>query len=91
MQFKTFVNAVALALFAAGAHAKVPSGTYSIINKVFSSEGEPRAITFNGKGQTVTVSLGDPTASKQVYTALFNHPVYLFLTHPSAVDCERLQ
>jgi len=90
MQFKTFVNAVVLALFAAGAHAKVPSGTYSIVNKVPSSEGAPRAVTFNGKGQTVTVSaLGDPITSKQVYSASINHSVYRFLTHTSAVDCER--
>jgi hypothetical protein len=90
MQFKTFVNAVALVLFVSGAHAKVSSGTYSIVNKVQSSEGDDRAITFNGEGETVTVSLNDPTASKQVYSASINRPVYLFLTHPSAVDCERL-
>ncbi|KIJ91697.1 hypothetical protein K443DRAFT_653509 [Laccaria amethystina LaAM-08-1] len=65
MQFKTFVNAVALVLFVSGAHAKVSSGTYSIVNKVQSSEGDDRAITFNGEGETVTVSLNDPTASKQ--------------------------
>lgn len=65
MQFKTFVNAVALALFAASVHAKVPAGTYSIVNKVPSSDGLSRAITFNGEGQTVTVSFDDSTASKQ--------------------------
>ena len=91
MQFKTFVNAIALVLFAAGAHAKVPSGTYSIVNKVESSGGDSRAITFNGEKQTVSVSLDDPTASKQVDSASINHPVYLCLTHPSAVDCDRLR
>ena len=91
MQIKTFINAVALALLAAGAHAKIPSGTYTILNRVPSSQGKLRAITFNGKGQTVTVSSGIPIPdSKQVYSPSINHPVYLFLTHPSEVDCERL-
>ncbi|KIJ91751.1 hypothetical protein K443DRAFT_114637 [Laccaria amethystina LaAM-08-1] len=65
MQFNTFVNTVALVLFVAGAHAKVPSGIYSIINKVQSSEGKNRTITFNGERKTVTVSLDDRTISKQ--------------------------
>ena len=91
MQFKTFVSAVALALFAAGVHAKVPSGTYSIVNKLPSSGGDPRAITYNGVGETVTVSLNDPTASKQVDSASIIHPVYLCLTHPPAVDCGGLR
>ena len=77
MQFKTFVNAVALALFAAGAHAKVPSGTYSIVNKVPSSDNLQRVITFNGNGQTVTVSSDDPLASQQVYPASINHLICL--------------
>ena len=91
MQFKTFVNAVALALFAASVHAKVPAGTYSIINKVLSSGDDSRAITFNGEGQTVTVSSNNPTDLAQVEFGSINHPVYLCLTHPSAVDCGRLR
>jgi hypothetical protein len=87
MQFQNLINAVALVLFIAGAHAKVQAGSiYSIVNKVKSSEGEDRAITFNGEDKTVTVSLDDPTASNQVYSASINHSVYIFLTHPSAVD-----
>ena len=89
MQFKTFVNAVALALLAAGVHAKVPGGTYSIVNKVLSSDDLQRATTFNGFNQMVTVSSYDPIASKQVYSASINHLVCLFLIHPLAVDCGR--
>lgn len=92
MQIKTFFNAtVALALLVVGAHAKVPSGTYTIVNQNPSSHFSLRAITFNGEGQTVTVSSDDPASSKQVYSRSINHPVYLFLTHPSEVDCERLR
>ena len=95
MQIKTFINAVALALLAAGAHMKIPSSTYTILNQIPSSQGAPGAITFNGKGQTVTASSGIPPDSKQVYSPSINHPVYLFLTHPFLthpleVDCERL-
>ncbi|KIJ91746.1 hypothetical protein K443DRAFT_14141 [Laccaria amethystina LaAM-08-1] len=66
MQFQTLINAVALVLFIAGAHAKVQAGSIdSIVNKVKSSKGEDRAMTFNGEDKTVIVSLDDPTASKQ--------------------------
>ena len=92
MQIKTFINAVALALLAAGAHAKIPSGTYTIVNQIPSGIlEEQRIITFNGKGQTVTVSSDISTGSEQVYSTSIHHPVYLFLTLPSEVDCERLR
>lgn len=90
MQIKTFVNAVALALLTAGAHARVPSGTYSIVNRIHSIHGDRRAITFYGEGQELTTQRWIRSNSQQVYSASINHPVYLFITHPSEVGCERL-
>lgn len=64
MQLKTLVNAFALALFAAGAHATIDSGIYTITNGrtlgLF-------AITFNGQDKAATVTLANGAPPQQVY------------------------
>lgn len=68
MQLKSLVNAVALALFAASAHAQAPAGIYSIIN---GGATEPLAITFDSQGQALTVTTEDVTSTKKLVLYLY--------------------